>query len=328
MTQYLELDWESSWAPIYGKAITIPENTILWRSYDTSYPAIGERFAYYSSKRIATEYKKNSTRILGHFVTTRPIKLMDYRFMRVLLSRLISTNSHDTAIQELAAIMMSFGLCSLGHQIEMVKMRYRDLHKTSDEYKQIEESLQAMEQYYKPGNIIEQTGVRIAETTNDTYTMGFLQELFKDVLDGFISPRMYSPFHTEKYRSMMSPEMILFNPKASKIQELIQYPKTTTMREFEINDIIQRTSDYVVIDNITKRGVDLKLDFFMCGGNQMGAHYLDRADDMLHTNDKNLLKIYNSGKKVGNKWTKKMIVERIEAPKPCAPVSPFINIEI
>jgi hypothetical protein len=42
-----------------------------------------------------------------------------------------------------------------------------------------------MEQYYKRGTLIEQIGVRVAETKNDTFTMGFLQELFKGVFDGW-----------------------------------------------------------------------------------------------------------------------------------------------
>lgn len=323
MTQYIELDWEAPWPPLYGRPITIDKNTIIWRSYDTSFPVIGDRFAYYSSKSIAEGYKKNSTRELGCFVTTRPLKLLDYRFMRVLLTRLISSNTHDKAIQYLASIMMSFGLCSLGHQIDMVKMRYKDLNKTSNSYKQIEESINALTNYYKPGNIIEQMGFRIAETTNDTYTMGFLQELFKDVFDGFISPRLYSPFHTEKANSLMSPEMILFNPKDSGIKELI-YPKLKGIIKMKIVDILHSSSDYIILDNVKMNETDMnmRLDFYMCGGNQKG-HYLDNADELLNSNEHELSKLYNDGCKVGNKWKKKIVLHVTEAPTRCIPVNPF-----
>ncbi len=319
----MELDWEAPWPPLYGRPITIDKNTILWRSYDTSFPVIGERFAYYSSKAIAEEYKKNSTRELGCFVSTRPLKLLDYRFMRVLLSRLISINSHDKAIQYLASIMLSFGLCSLGHQIDMVKMRYSGLNKTSDAHKQIEQSIKALTKYYKPGNIIEQSGVRIAETTNDTYTMGFLQELFKDVFDGFISPRLYSPFHTEKTNSLMSPEMILFNPKDSGIKECI-YPKPQNIIKIKIADTLHNVSNYIVLDNVNMNGTDMnmRLEFYMCGGSQKG-HYLDKAEELLNSNERELSKEYKDGRKAGNKWKKKVVLRVTEAPTPCIPVKPF-----
>lgn len=328
MSHYFEIDWEVSWPPLYGQSITIDTNTILWRSYDKSYPAIGDRFAYYSSKQVASGYKKNNTRELGHFVSTRQLKLVDYRFMRVLLSRLISTNSHDKAIQSLASIMLSFGLCSLGHQIELIKMRYKDLNKSTHEYKQIQESINAMEKYYKPSNIIEQTGVRVAETTNDVYTMGFLQELFKDIFDGFISPRLYSPFHTEKPDTLMSPEIVIFNPKLSGVEELIKYPSPSMVTKIKINDILHRSSSYVLIDNANKTGSDMRLDFFMCGGSRDEGHYLDIADELLNSNDDELSKLYNYGKKVGSEWKKKIVLQITEAPSPCVPVSMFRNFEI
>jgi hypothetical protein len=251
MTEYIELDWETSWAPLYGKSITIPINTILWRSYDKSFPAIGDRFAYYSSKSIALGYKRNNSRELGKFITNLELKLLDYRFMRILLTRLIHLNPSEKGIQYLASIMFSFGLCSLGHQIELLKMRYKPLNKTSENYKNINNSIKEMEKYYKPGKLIEQTGVRIAETTNDIFTMGFLQELFKGVFDGFISPRLYSPFHIEKDGSLMSPEIILFNPIESGIKELSLYPQLTSIKKISINELIYKNNGYILIENIT-----------------------------------------------------------------------------
>lgn len=327
MTRYFEIDWEASWSPLYGRPITLYHNTILWRSYDKSYPAVGERFAYYSSKHVASGYKRNNTRELGHFITTKPIKLMDYRFMRVLLSRLIAINSHDKSLQQLVSILISFGLCSLGHQIELVKMRYKDLNKASASYKVIEKSIKAMNEYYKPGTLIEQTGVRVAETTNDTFTMGFLQELFKDVFDGFISPRMYSPFHIEKPNSTMSPEIILFNPKASGIEEMIEYPRPYIVSTFKISDILSSTSDVIVIDKTKKKSgdpdLDMKLEFFMGGGEEKEGHYLDVAEEMLNKNDSDLSKIYKYGRKIGSKWKKKNVLRITEAPVPCVPVNLF-----
>jgi len=211
----------------------------------------------------------------------------------------------------------------------MVKMRYKDLIKTSSSYKQIDSSIRAMTKYYKPG-IIEQMGVRIAETTNDTFTMGFLQELFKGVFDGFISPRLYSPFHTEKHNSM-SPEIIIFNPMASEIKEMTTYPNSNSnskhplVSQIKIKDIISSTSNLILIDKSKKEEteLDMKLDFAMCGGAQKGEHYLDTADELLNSKDGELSTIYKEGIKIGSKWNKKIILRITEAPTPCVAVNPF-----
>lgn len=322
MTQYIELNWEEPWSPLYGRPIEIPENTILWRSYDKSYPVIGERFAYYSSELVAKGYK-NDTRELGHFISRRPLRLLDYRFMRVLLTRLIHINQTDKSLQYLASIMLSFGLCSLEHQLKLIKMRYSGLNKTSMHFKEIQTSIKAMEQYYKPESIIEQTGVRIAETSNDSYTMGFLQELFKDIFDGFISPRLYSPFHTEKPKSMMSPEIILFNPKAAGITELSIYPKLSNITVINMNDLLKSNHSYILIDNVNKNK-NISLDFFMDGGSLVdNRHYLDKADELLNNKDNELLKEYNNGRKMGIKWNKKIDIRMIYTPSLCVPVTPF-----
>jgi hypothetical protein len=330
MSYFYELDWNAPFPPLYGSSIIIPENTILWRSYDKSYLAIGDRFAYYSSKQVAQGYKQNNTRELGHFISTRPLRLLDYRFMRVILTRLIHLNkTTDKSIQYLTSIMLSFGLCSLKHQIDLIKKRYNNLNKNSSDYKRIQNGLKEMEKYYKPNTLLEQTGVRIAETTNDTFTMGFLQELFKGYFDGFISPRLYSPFHIEKPNSMMSPEIIIFNPKASRIKELITYPSNTSrIKQITILEILQQSKDgHIVIDNIHKNGEDMyvSLEFFMSGGGASSSksHYLDTADTLLNSNDSSLLEIYNKGKKAGSKWSKKIDLRIIQTPSPRIPVTAF-----
>lgn len=321
MTKYIELNWEESWSPLYGRPIEIPENTIFWRSYDKSYPAIGGRFAYYSSQLVAKGYK-NDTRELGHFVSNRPLRLLDYRFMRVLLTRLIHINKTDKSLQHLASIMLSFGLCSLEHQIKLIKMRYSGLKKTSKSFKEIQASIRAMEEYYKPDSIIEQTGVRIAETSNDTYTMGFIQELFKDIFDGFISPRLYSPFHTEKAKSMMSPEIIIFNPIAAGIKELSSYPKLTNITVINMNELLKSNHSYILLDNIKNKNISL--DFFMDGGGLTeNIHYLDKADELLNNKDNELLKEYNNGRRMGMKWNKKIDIRMIYTSSLCMPVIPF-----
>ena len=169
-------------------------------------------------------------------------------------------------------------------------------------------------------------GVRIAETTNDTFTMGFLQELFKGVFDGFISPRLFSPFHTEKDNSLMSPEIIIFNPKESGIELMTKYPSETNIKKLRIDNLIRSNAGHIMIDNVKKDKIDMdiKLEFFMCGGgDETNVHYLDKINDLLNKKDKEIERIYMNGKKVGNKWRKKIEINCIEPSVHCVPVSPF-----
>ena len=69
--------------------------------------------------------------------------------------------------------------------------------------------------------------------------------------------------------------------------------------------------------------MDIKLEFFMCGGGEKKGHYLDKADELLNSKDKQLETIYMNGKKAGGKWRKKVDINIIEPPSPCYPVSPF-----
>jgi hypothetical protein len=71
---------------------------------------------------------------------------------------------------------------------------------------------------------VEKQGVRIAETTNDAFTMSFLQTLFEGFADGFISPKQYTPFHYEKNYNLNA-EIIIFNPEKSQIIQLQNIPK-------------------------------------------------------------------------------------------------------
>jgi hypothetical protein len=319
MKKYNEIDLEYEWNPLYGFPIILPENTVFWRGYLDTYPAVTDRFSYYSEKSVASGYVTDDTRKLGQFTNTKPLKLLDIRFMKVILSRLIQMNrDNDKSIQYLAAIVLSFGLCSLSHQIHLVKLRYSAIKNTDES---IKESIKSLQAYYDPTKLIEQHGVRIAETTNDTYTMGFLQELFKDRFDGFISPRLYSPFHVEKPKKMMSPEIIIFNPKASGIELLESEVKP--INKITIEKLIYQNHNHIILENKNKNIISM--EFYMYGGkwNNSTKHHYDIIEESLNENDKNIHKLYNEGKKAGKKCRSKIDIYSVIPPTPCVEVSPF-----
>jgi hypothetical protein len=350
--QYYELDWEQSWSPLYGSPIIIPENTMLWRGYDTNFNPIPERYLYYSSSSSAYEYAKKQNRDLGCFVTTNPIKLMDIRFMMNILERIIQTNQSDVYLNDFASSMISFGLCSLGHQITLLKERYKDeFKKQTVNSKEIKMNIQKMIDIHKPMNIIEQKGIRVAETMNDGFTMAFLQELFKDLFDGFVSPRLYTVFHTEK-GGQLNPEMIIFNPKLSNLKQLKHYPSNVVIKTF--NDFI--TNNHQLINVKTKKsGEEISMKMFLSGGEQPiinnSKHYLEDYEDRLNANDKETVKHHKNAIKAGKRWREKIMIinsrpqgpmklnyfespslsyrdkqkksKDIEPPVPCVPVSIF-----
>jgi hypothetical protein len=314
-----ELDWNAPFDPLYGAPITIPENTIIWRGYDVNFPAISERYAYYSSYNVALGYAKKNKRKMGCFITTRPLQILDIRFMNVLLSRLIHTNDVNKNIESFAAIMLSFGLCSLENQIKLLKLRYKGVLNLNDaNSKIINDGIKKLEEYNNPDSIIEYQGVRIAETSNDGYTMTFLQELFKGYIDGFISPKLFTPFHDEK-NSIMSPELILFDPMNSNIKQ-INYPTSTKI--ININELIGKHHGHIVLEN---KKLNVKMKFFMIGGgNCIENHPVDSFNTLLEQENKDAKNIYNKAKKEGKKFRESIVnIYKIETPTITVPISPF-----
>ncbi len=334
MTEYIELDWEEQFEPLYGSPIIIPPNTLLWRGYDTRYNPIPDEYKYYSGMEIVMEYAKKDYRDLGCFVTTRPLKLLDVRFMSNILERFIHMNQSDKYINDFASCIISFGLCSLGHQILLVKKRYNEeisKNPTSEDSKQIVNNINSMIQYYKPNVLIEQKGIRVAETINDGITMTFLQELFRGHFDGFISPRLNTAFHNEK-GGQLNPEMILFSPKRSGLNMLTRYPSNVIVKQ--ISSFIKDKHQLVDLRMI-KSGERISMKMYVSGGNRgnkikqnANEHHLDRFEDILHSNNKNVKRLKDYAVKSGKRWRTTLGIINPDEAVPRLQISPFLRSEL
>lgn len=295
--EYKQIDWERPFSTAYG-VVRIPANLIFYRGYDTSYPSVSAKPAYYSGKEIAKKYAEKNKRILGIFTNTRELKLLDIRFMKALLKELFDKNKSDNTS---LAVTLSFGLSSLYHQIRLAKIRYSKADLPG---------LKALQASYKE-SLYEQPGVRIAETTNDAETMGFLSTIFNGFVDGFISPRLYSPFHVEK-GGTMSPELIIFRPESSFIQQLQRIPKEFTTTSFD--EIF--TSQF---------GKTVTMDFHIVqqkGGykkEQKGADILPSIE-RIHEYDS----LFQKGVRAGEKWKQKNTFCEVEGPVPTVKVNPWV----
>jgi hypothetical protein len=221
----MDLDLDKPFYPAYGIFKLKPMTYVYYRGFDTRFPAISEHPAYFGTHLVASSYARKHGTSVRMFSNKSELSLLDARFMKDLLRDLFETEGVKDRIEDTLSTIMSFGLCSLSHQIELFKKRFSTLV-DKDPFKELEAS-------YKHG-LIEQSGVRIAETTNDAQTMAFLSELFSGFVDGFMSPSLESPFHIEKGGRMIA-EMIIFNPLRS---EIVQVSRQAPIKESHTIDYL------------------------------------------------------------------------------------------
>jgi hypothetical protein len=305
-----DLNIDDDFMECYGRYITIPEKTVFWRGYDKNYDSVSDRPAYYGSRSIATEYANKNNRTLGSFTNKNPLKLLDIRFMRILLKDLFQNliipdnksyikknivfngknnkNAEEIKAKIIISTTVSFGLCSLKHQIDLLTKIFED----TDE-------LNALKNIYKEDSLIEQDGVRVGETVIDAFTMSFLKDLFENFADGFISPRLKTPYHIEK-NGQMNPEMIIFNPDKSGIMQIRPMKNLPTIN---LSQIITDNGPLITKTNYVK----YKTRMFYGGGAYKELHPLDTLDDLLNKGDQKTIELYNDASTIGKKWREKYL---------------------
>ena len=212
--------------PVYGNCITIPNNTLLWRSYDKNYPIIDDRPAFFGSREVAIKYLNIGNRECKVFSTTHELRLIDIRYMQVIVNELLKNNKQmnmDT-LNVIKTLTLGLGLVSYNRQLKLVVERYDLLNRR--EHSDIEDlyiKMKKFRDYHESDpliwanqglNKLELEGVRIAETMNDIEISIYLQHIFRDYYDGFIAPRLFSPFHNNNYNDA---EILLFNPMCCNI---------------------------------------------------------------------------------------------------------------
>jgi hypothetical protein len=284
----------NSFPPVYGTPIVIPENCIVYRGYSTQYPVLSERPAYFGNIETAESYTKNPGEILGTFLTSRPLRLLDYRFLKVLLRQLFERVTKETRVAKqdskvIQSVLLSFGLYSLQHQIEL-------LNNFPKEYIDYNSGFQALIDTLKiPGGLLEQPGIRVAETTNDAVTMGFLKGFLERHFDGFVSPLLESAFHTEK-NGILPPEIILFHPINSGMKHVNLMGKI--LPSISIVDILIHNHIFVAL---TVK--DVEVEVFMKGGSsESSVNVIDTIEHAIQNKDKVITKQYNTGYSTGQKW--------------------------
>jgi hypothetical protein len=306
MPYYQSIKWDEHFLPVYGTFIDLPKDVILWRGYDTQYPTLSERPAYFGDRSVAEHYAQTSdTHRLGLFATTRSLKLIDIRFLKVLLNDLFYERDGNIVKKTTVA----FGLCSFKHQLRLMKTMYAD----SDP------GFKAMLKVYAESDI-EQPGVRVPETSNDGWVMAVLGELFDGVADGFVSPKLFTPYQVHT-RNTLHPELIVFNPIKSGIIQLNAIPKNTPVSVADL--IYDQKSGPILI-----HAYDMKTSYVGCGRTRKrrnhnrnphttrSRHNRDRNNgyipaieafnDLLNRGDPDAIQQYNEAIEEGKKLRKKV----------------------
>jgi hypothetical protein len=325
MTAY-EINWDDYFLPLYGNPIYIPTNTIMWRGYDTQFEAISDRPAYYGSREFAEGYAKKDGRKLAPFITSRPLRLIDIRFMKELLRQLFEYNQHKTKenIRTICATSISFGICSLSHQITLFKQLYAGIYQSSNPvYDPLKQGVQQLESIVQRNDLYEQPGYRIAETSNDAFVMGFLKELFDGQYDGYIAPNIVTPFHVEKKNFLLNSEVVLFDPISSGIKMLSSVPPN--LQKITINScILQNDHQYTTIETR-----NMKMSYYT-KKTKSGGSIKEVCEDynyLYDTGNKHIIKQYKQGCEMGKKWKQKPIHIRSSiAPGPTVDPRIFDNL--
>jgi hypothetical protein len=226
-------------SPILG-VLELPAKTLLLRGYDTTYPAIQHRPAYYTSSiEIARSYAdRYENGRVGVFEITKPVRLYDIRFIIQLL-RLLLNQSNSSKLDCTMTLCLAYGLCSFEKQMELFQMRY---HKDLDtphydnlvQYGKSKKSFSSLD-------AIEKQGIRIGETTNDSEAVECLKNIFKNI-DGYIAPMIFSPYHVEKTNYTLNSEIVLFNPEEVGVS-LVTKSQGVKPIKMHVSSLLQKDMD-------------------------------------------------------------------------------------
>ena len=295
--------------PIIGHIINMPFNSIFYRAYNIKYSNIEDKPLFFGSIDTARRYLEtpNETRELGAFKSSKIIRLIDIRYLKILLIELIKTIKKEDLINpEVSDIVdkinISFGLSNCETQLKLIETKYKNsdkefldiitfIKKFMDDYNNLplskKDPLKGF--YYLDG-------IRFGERTNDSDSVDILKLLFKNICDGFIAPRLWTPFHYKEHYYTHS-EICIFNPLQSGIYKLSDFDLNIPIINYSFNDVLQ-------INNLKKIQFfkDKSHSINIIGGNNSKLkHNLFEKNDIIE-NNKDYYKNYKILEKIIKKY--------------------------
>ena len=204
--------------------IIIPPDTVFYRgipTHITKSNILRNTPLYISTKEIASQYGEQVALVK----TTQHLRLIDFRKMKNLLKLMLTKrpcNGNADIMKCVFYFTIAFGFCSYKRQVELLKEFLKDNQdsRPRSSLGDVADRIKKMEDEYEKctSNPFEPEGVRIAETSIDALVMMILNEIFSSEYDGYIAPKMFSPYHNG---GMSSEEIVIVDPKASKVEVVL-----------------------------------------------------------------------------------------------------------
>jgi len=192
--------------PVYGRYIDLPKNTIL---YNVDNIADDEPLFFKSHKC------KDNKDIC--YITQKELKLLDIRYMNILLKDILKYRFDiikDLSLDVIENVSFALGLISYKLQLTFLE-RYINVNND----KSIIDGYNNMKIYYDNYNntsldmrnnivdLFELDGIRISIIEYDKQLKIILKKIFSEYCDGYISPCLFSPFH----KNYHGEELLLFD---------------------------------------------------------------------------------------------------------------------
>ena len=278
--------------------VILPANTVLYRGVPDNVTEVLQNYPIYlAPEEIAKLYGKLK------------IKLIDIRKMIGILKYILSTiRSFDNdTMNSVAFLSIAFGLVSYRAQINTIENYYKQIKSTiKPEFVSIiQNRINNMKTYnfnQSPHNPIEIQGVRTGDIKINGLSLMIIKELFSGLCDGYIAPRMFSPYQEEGF---VHEEIVIFDPKNKNI-EIVD---TIDANVKDISDIL--TGTHI---RIKQNRIDTK----MWAGSMIG--YKISADPNSFFNNKDDVK---EGKRLAKKFIKTVASKFVDKPAPM--IDPYME---
>lgn len=235
---------------VFG-VITIPENTWFVRGANVNKQTLGYWPLYFTFNR---EHAQDHADLHGDegellvYKTTRELRFYDLRYIKHLFAEALSTRQTPLTGSDLTAfkiackrVMVSYGICSYSVQLQFIEQIYPGIEP---------ERLVIMRQHmtkWRQGrsepwvNPHEPQGVRVGESDNDMQSIQILKSVFGNQVDGYIAPRMPSPYH--HFTGYINCECVVFDPTDAGMELVSSMDMDGPLPIISINHLYQ--SDYL-----------------------------------------------------------------------------------
>lgn len=237
--------------PPVWNIITMPPGMIVYRASNTD-PTSTSDPRFFSDYQVADQYRKKYQSKLFTCELMPGTRLCDIRTLRylvleIMLNLQMSGQVIDQSTRNgMKSFMHAFGLFSHTKQVEFINTKYENDKRTSPyntkDYRNKEEPFH---------NI----GSRISYGVVDDEAVFFLKALLGEMIDGYISPVLQTPWHGKKG---FNPEICLFTPNNSLKKPATPIPidqKSSITQNIDFTSILQSAGYKYVSNTVQNTGI-------------------------------------------------------------------------